>query len=169
MRASGMPVSGREGAAGVGCGAHEGSAGAKCPQGEMRNGCVANTRMRRRQPCIRRAGTAKPEAAAACTMPGVLSVRSSGAVDGARNVSRRLKAARKSRGTARRWRRTAAIRQKIIGRTMAAVRPRIGGAGGVDLAAGAFAPFHQPACQHGRRVFFQPLIEKCSDLLSQIC
>src|SRR5262249_12124923 len=61
------------------------------------------------------------------------------------------------------------LHKKIIGRSQAAVRTRFGFAAQHFSAAERFvALLHQPAREHGRRVFFHPLIQERADLLSQV-
>jgi hypothetical protein len=60
------------------------------------------------------------------------------------------------------------VREKIIGHRMRSVEPRLGPGDDVRDLPGMLALFHQPARQHGRGVFFQPLVEQGTDLLAEI-
>jgi hypothetical protein len=72
--------------------------------------------------------------------------------------------------TAARVRRGRRLRsKKIIGRRVDAVRTRISCLRPVVPTCCTVALLHKPARQHGRRIFFKPLIQQCADLLSQIC
>jgi hypothetical protein len=73
-----------------------------------------------------------------------------------------------SRRAARCWWRRGLIREKIIGHRMRSVQPRFGPGDGVRNLPGMLSLFHQPARQHGRGVFFEPLIEQSADLLAEI-
>lgn len=86
----------------------------------------------------------------------------------ARRAIFREKAGWRSCAAAQWGRRGRRFREKVIGRT-AAVRTWFGGdVQGVGAAHGLSALLHQPACQHGRRIFLQVLIQKGADLLSQV-
>src|SRR5580704_8342243 len=61
------------------------------------------------------------------------------------------------------------FRQKIIGRTLVRSGSRgVGSSGSFGSKNGAFALLHQPAGEHGGRVFFHPLIEQRTNLFAQI-
>lgn len=59
------------------------------------------------------------------------------------------------------------IHKKIIGHDMSPSRAGLTGRR-VHGMRRVFALLHQPARQHGRSIFFEPLVEQCADLLAQI-
>jgi hypothetical protein len=73
-----------------------------------------------------------------------------------------------SRRAARCRRRGGLIREEIIGHRMCSVRARFRPGDVVRDLPGTFALLHQPARQHGRSVFLQPLVEQGIDLLAEI-
>jgi hypothetical protein len=83
----------------------------------------------------------------------------------------------RSRAGAKIGRRARLIREKIIGHDLRGFAPGISRRaavaicrGGYDRLAGrgAFALLHQPTCQHGRGVLFEPGIEQLRDLFAEI-
>lgn len=81
------------------------------------------------------------------------------------------------RTTAKFGPRPRSIREKIIGRSMCGLascverRPLVFGRralAGLASRGGVRALLHQPARQHGRRVFFEPAVQQLSDLLAQV-
>jgi hypothetical protein len=83
-----------------------------------------------------------------------------------------------SRTAAKFGRRARLIDEKIIGRGMRGLAPRVAGRSALVIRCrplirvanrgGVFALLHQPARKHGRGVFFEPGIQQLSDLLAEI-
>jgi len=73
-----------------------------------------------------------------------------------------------SRRAARCWWRSGLFREKIIGHSVRSIEPRFCPGDGVRNLPGMLSLFHQPARQHGRGVFFEPLVEQGTDLLAEI-
>jgi hypothetical protein len=73
-----------------------------------------------------------------------------------------------SRRAARCWWRSGLLREKIIGHSVCSIEPRFRPGGGVRDLRRTLALLHQPARQHGRGVFFQPLVQQGTDLLAEI-
>jgi len=73
-----------------------------------------------------------------------------------------------SRRAARCWWRSGLLREKIIGHSVRSIEPRFRPGDRVRDLRRTLALLHQPACQHSRGVFFEPLIEQSADLLSEI-
>lgn len=65
-------------------------------------------------------------------------------------------------------RRSTPIRKKIIGHGMLVLRSNFTGMSRLRFARRSFALLHEPARQHGARVFLEPLIEKRANFLSEI-
>jgi hypothetical protein len=73
-----------------------------------------------------------------------------------------------SRRAARCWWRSGLLREKIIGHSVGSIEPRFCAGDGVLDLRRTLALLHQPARQHGRGVFFQPLVEQSTNLLAEI-
>jgi hypothetical protein len=65
-------------------------------------------------------------------------------------------------------RRSDALPQKVIGRTPPFVLGGCGRGSSLFGEDGALALIHQPACQHGRGIFLEVLIQECPQFLAQI-
>jgi hypothetical protein len=65
--------------------------------------------------------------------------------------------------------RSGSIRQKIIGRSIAAFGRRLSGWHGFAAVRRPLALLHQPAGEHGSGIFLHPLIDKGRNLLAKIC
>jgi hypothetical protein len=65
-------------------------------------------------------------------------------------------------------RRSDTLREDVIGRRMAVASKGFGRRSGSFAEDGAFALIHEPAGEHGRRVFLEILIEEGSQLLAEI-
>jgi len=124
--------------------------------------------------CAAPAGMAAPRLLRSmrCTSWGALVPLGTGGSRSAETNLERTSEPRNSGLTSRRaaswlWR-GGLIREKIIGHRMRSVQPRFRTGDGLGDLPRMFALLHEPARQHGRGVFFHPLVEQSTDLLAEI-
>jgi hypothetical protein len=125
--------------------------------------------MRSANESLRESGAAAERRKNRAHLPGTLAVNDVGAKTEKKSREQEQRADESSGTSAGSARRKRTIRQNIIGRGIAVRRGGFrGGRFVVRDLDGAFALFDQPAGEHGRGVFFEPLIEKSADLVAEI-